>query len=118
MLSIYLIFCQFQPGVAYKGVAYIKKRVPHASKCDQGGSFLGGNCLGEVYRSANCWGLFSRGEFSGRQAPSGEFSEGLFVRGQFSKWQLTETASEKKLFLIVTFLILLSVEQNKHCTKS
>ena len=22
-------FCQFQPGVAYKGAAYIKKRVQH-----------------------------------------------------------------------------------------
>ena len=29
LLSICLIFCQFQPGVAYKNVAYIKKkRVP------------------------------------------------------------------------------------------
>ena len=27
LLSICLIFCQFQPGVAYKGVAYKKKRV-------------------------------------------------------------------------------------------
>ena len=29
LLSIYLIFCQFQPGVAYKSVAYKKKRVDH-----------------------------------------------------------------------------------------
>ena len=27
LLSICLTFCQFQPGVAYKSVAYIKKRV-------------------------------------------------------------------------------------------
>ena len=29
-----LIFCQFQPGVAYKGVAY-KKRVAHKEQCDK-----------------------------------------------------------------------------------
>ena len=27
LLSIYLIFCQYQPGVAYKSVAYKTKRV-------------------------------------------------------------------------------------------
>ena len=27
LLSFYLIFCQFQPGVAYKRVAYKKKHV-------------------------------------------------------------------------------------------
>ena len=26
-LSIYLIFCHFEPSVAYKSVAYIKQRV-------------------------------------------------------------------------------------------
>ena len=92
LLSIYLIFCQFQPGVAYKGVAYIKERVPHASKCDQGGSFFG--CL------------------------VGSFPRGYLLGGSFPRGSFTDTASEKKPFLIVTFLTLLSVEQNKHCTKS
>ena len=29
LLNFYLTFCQFQPGVAYKSVAYKKKHVPN-----------------------------------------------------------------------------------------
>ena len=33
LLSFYLIFCQFQPGVAHKGLAYKKKRALGSEKC-------------------------------------------------------------------------------------
>ena len=33
LLSFCLIFCQFQPGVPYKSVAYKKNRVKHVKKC-------------------------------------------------------------------------------------